>query len=182
MERVKRTGRVLKYRGAILDFYEDQMELPDGTSAYWDYVEHRNGAAAVLPVRDDGKIFLVRQYRNALNEEMLEIPAGAKNEKNEPSVECAARELEEEIGYRPGHLEKLICVSTTVAFCNETIDVFLATNLIPSVQHLDAEEFLEVEVYDLEELCDMIYAGKIKDAKTVAAILAYKNKVGKFEK
>lgn len=176
MERVKRVDRILKHSGSIVDVYDDIMEMPDGSRAHWDYVEHRKGAAAVLPVRSDGKLILVRQYRSALNMDTLEIPAGSKEEKSEPSDICAAREMEEEIGYRAGKMEKLINVCTTGAFCNESIDIYLATELIHTQQHLDPTEFLNVEVYDVEELCDMIYRCEIVDAKTVAAILAYKNK------
>ena len=176
MDRVKRKERILKYRGAIVDVYDDIMEIPDGSTAHWDYIEHRNGAAAVLPVLEDGRVVLVRQYRSALDQETLEIPADAKEEKEEPSMECAAREMEEETGYRPGSLEELITVCTTGAFCNESIDVYLARNLTKTSQHLDRDEFLNVEFWDLDEACSKIYSMEIKDAKTVSALLAYKNK------
>ena len=176
-ERAKREKRELVYAGAILDVYQDHMRLANGKEEVWDYVAHRKGAAAVLAVREDGKLLMVRQYRNALDRETLEIPAGARDSCTEPTIVCAARELEEETGYRCDKLEFLITVHTTVAFCNEAIDIYLAKNLIPSVQHLDEAESIEVEAWDLEELCSMIYSGKLQDAKTVAAILAYKNKI-----
>ncbi len=173
---VKRIKRELKYQGAIVDIYTDYMQMPDGKVAEWDYVAHRKGAAAVLAVQEDGKLLMVRQYRNALERFSLEIPAGARDSRQEPTIVCAARELEEETGYRCEHLEFLISLRTTVAFCNEEIDIFLARDLIPSKQHLDPDEYLEIEAHSLEELCDWIYEGKLQDSKTVAAVLAYKNR------
>ena len=173
---IKRVNRVLEHQGSILDIYSDYMELPDGKIEKWDYVEHRKGAAAVLPVLPNGKILMVRQYRNALSRFTLEIPAGARDSVTEPTVECASRELEEETGYRCDNLEFLLSLRTTVAFCNEMIDVYVARELIPSKQHLDEGEFIELEEHSLEELCQLVYQGIIQDSKTVAAIMAYKNK------
>lgn len=177
MQPVKRVKRELKYQGAIVDFYTDHVKLPNGNTAQWDYIEHRKGAAAVVAVLPDGKLLLVKQYRNALDRFTLEIPAGARDSKEEPHIKCAARELEEETGYRCENLEFLISIRTTVAFCNEEIEVYVARDLIPSKQHLDPDEFVEVEAHSVEELCQWIYEGKIQDSKTVAAILAYKNKI-----
>ena len=173
---IKRIGRTLRYQGAIVDFYTDHMELPNGHTADWDYIEHRKGAAAVVAVQPDGKLLMVKQYRNAIGRYTLEIPAGARDSKEEPYEKCAARELEEETGYRCEILEYLISIKTTVAFCNEGIEVYVARELIPSRQHLDPDEFVELEAHSLEELCQWIYEGKIQDSKTVAAILAYKSK------
>lgn len=178
MDRMKRIDRVLKYRGAIVDFYDDVMESPRGDIAHWDYIAHRKGAAAVLPVTADGKIIMVRQYRNALERETLEIPAGARDDVSEPRKICAARELEEETGYRAGKMELLITVATTVAFCNEVIEIYLATDLEKvGEQHLDQNEFVEIETYTIEELKDMVFSQKIQDSKTVAAIMAYYGKL-----
>lgn len=173
---IKRVKRELVYKGSILDIYCDDIELPDGKVEKWDYVEHRKGAAAVVTVLDDGRLLMVRQYRNALNRFTLEIPAGARDHVNEPTIECAARELEEETGYRCENLEFLLSLRTTVAFCNEMVDVYVARNLIPSKQNLDEAEDIELQAYTLEELCQKIYSGEIQDGKTVAAIMAYKNK------
>ena len=173
---VKRVKRVLEHEGAIVNFYSDYMETPDGKIKTWDYVEHRKGAAAVVPVLPDGKILMVRQYRNALDRFTLEIPAGARDSVTEPTIECATRELEEETGYRCDNLEFLLSLRTTVAFCNEMVDVYVARNLLPSKQNLDEDEFIELEEHSLEELCQLIYQGIIQDGKTVSAILAYKDK------
>lgn len=175
-ESVVRLKRELKYEGAILKIYEDTV-MANGHEAHWDFIHH-DGAAAVLPVADDGKILMVRQYRNALDRQTLEIPAGKLDEPDEPKIECAYRELEEETGYRTEKLEYLMSLNTTVAFCDEAIDIFVARNLIPSHQHLDEDEVIEMEPWDLEDLLELIYTGKMTDAKTVAAISAYAAKYG----
>lgn len=172
---VKRINRELLRKGTILDIYTDTMQLPNGKIEEWDFISHRKGAAAVVPVRDDGKILMVRQYRNAIERMTLEIPAGSRDSVDEETIVCAARELEEETGYCSDNLTRILSLKTTVAFCDEFIDVYLAKDLKPGKQHLDEGEFIDVEAYDVDELCKLIYEGTIQDAKTVSAILAYKN-------
>ena len=177
-EEFKRIKRELVAKGHIIDYYHDTMQIPNGNVAVWDFIKH-NGAVAMVAVRDDGKLLMVRQYRNALERETLEIPAGGLNGPDEPTDLAAARELEEETGYRCEHPEFLMSIRTTVAFCDEKIDIYVARNLIPSRQHLDEDEFINVEAYSVEELVEMIYEGKLQDSKTVGAILAYARKYGK---
>ena len=177
MEKVIRLNRELKYQGTILKIYEDTV-LANGHEAHWDFIHH-DGAAAVLPVTAEGKILMVRQYRNALDRETLEIPAGKLDKPDEPKIECAYRELEEETGFCCPKLEYLMSVNTTVAFCNEAIDIFVARDLIPSKQNLDEDEVIDVEEWDLEALLQMIYDGTMTDGKTVAALCAYAVKYGK---
>ena len=179
IEILKRIKRELVYKGSILDIYKDTMQLPNGKTEEWDYVAHRMGAAAVLPVLPDGRIVMVRQYRNALERETLEIPAGCRDSLTEDTLVSASRELEEETGYRSDDISFLISLKTTVAFCNEAIDVYLAKNLVKGEQHLDDAESIEVEIHSLDELCDMIYKGQLQDSKTVSAILAYSNLANK---
>ena len=135
---VKRLKRELKYQGTILKMYEDTVEV-NGHQAKWDFIHH-DGAAAVLPVTEDGKILMVRQYRNALDRYTLEIPAGKLDSPDEAKIDCAYRELEEETGYRCDHLEYLMSVNTTIAFCDEALDIFLARDLKKTHQHLDPDE------------------------------------------
>ncbi len=171
-EHIKRLNRELKFRGKIIDFYQDTMEIDGDRTVVWDFIKHK-GAAAVVPVTDDGRILMVRQYRNALDRYTLEIPAGALDDEKEPGIECASRELEEETGYRSDTMEWLITLRTTVAFCNERIEVYVAKDLIPSKQHLDEDEFIDLQAYTLEELKKKIFSGEIEDAKTVASLMAY---------
>lgn len=176
VEPVIRLKRELKYTGTILKFYEDTV-IANGHEAHWDFIHH-DGAAAILPVTDEGKILMVRQYRNALDRYTLEIPAGKLDSPDEPKIECAYRELEEETGYRCEKLEYLLSVNTTIAFCDEAIDIFLARNLIPSHQHLDEDEQISIEEWELKDLQELIYTGKMTDGKTVAAIMTYAAKYG----
>lgn len=174
---VVRLGRELKYQGTILKIYQDTV-MANGHEAHWDFIHH-NGAAAVVPVTEDGKLLMVRQYRNALDRYTLEIPAGALDAPDEPKRDCAFRELEEETGYRVESketLEYLISVNTTVAFCDEAIDIFVARNLIASKQNLDEDEVIDVEAWEVADLEEKIYSGELTDGKTIAAILAYARK------
>ena len=175
-EQFKRLDRKLVYHGHIVDFYEDTMQVPNGNIVKWDFIKH-NGAAAVVPVLDDGRILMVKQHRNALDKEIWEIPAGGLNGK-EPFIECSHRELEEETGYHCEleDMEFLISIASTVAFCNERIDVYVAKNLVKTSQHLDEDEFINVKPYTTDELKKMIFAGEIQDAKTIASIMSYINK------
>lgn len=171
---VERLKRELKYQGTILKVYMDTV-MVNGHEAKWDFIHH-DGAAAVVAVNKDGKLLMVRQYRNALDRYTLEIPAGKLDFAEEPKIECAYRELEEETGFKTDKLEYLMSLNTTVAFCNEAIDIFLARDLIPSSQHLDPDEEITVEAWELNDLLELIYSGRITDGKTVAAILAYAHK------
>ncbi len=172
---MKRLKRELKYKGSIIPVYIDTIELPNGKVVEWDYIDH-NGAAAVVPVLDDGRILMVRQYRNALDRETLELPAGKKDKKGEPGLECAKRELEEETGYYSENVEWMLNLSSWVAFTNEIIEIFVATDLKKSQQHLDEDEFVDVEAYTVAELKKRIFKGEIEDSKTISGILAYESK------
>lgn len=175
MEKLERISRELIYKGAVIDFYQDKVKDENGLVKTYDSIIHK-GAAAVVAIKDDGKILMVKQYRNILDRFTIELPAGGKDSIDEPSIVCAARELEEETGYVSDSLELLLSIKTTVAFCNEAIDIYLARNLKPSKQNLDEGEFIDVYEYDIEVLIQMIYDCKIQDSKTVCALLAYYNK------
>ena len=175
MEEFQRLSRDLIAHGAIIDYYQDTIMVPNGNIAKWDFIKH-NGAAAVVPVDDEGRLIMVKQFRNALDRYTLEIPAGGLQSPEEPTRTAAARELSEETGYTSDHLELLLSIRTTVAFCNEKIGIDVADHLVPGSQHLDEDEFVQIFAYSVEELTEMIYSGQIQDSKTVAAILAYKDK------
>lgn len=175
-EEFKRLDRELIFKGSIIDYYKDTVQVPNGNIVKWDFIGHK-GAAAVVAVREDGKLLMVRQYRNALDRDTLEIPAGGLNGADEPTVKAAARELEEETGYRTlKEPEFLMSIRTTVAFCNEKIDIYVANRLEKSCQKLDEDEFIGVEAWDVHDLLEKIYDGTLQDSKTVGAILAYYHK------
>ena len=175
--RLHRTDRKLAAAGAVLEFYRDTMILPDGEEQTWDYVHHKKGGGACsVPVLPDGRILLIRQFRPAVDRVTLELPAGAKDSRGEDPMKTAARELEEETGYRPSTMTKLAHILTAVAWCNESTDIYLAEGLEKvSGQHLDEVEEIEICAFPLEELCRRIYVGEIQDAKTVAGIMAYRS-------
>ena len=150
----------LIHQGKVVGFYEDIVKLPSGKVVTWDLVKHK-GAAAVVPVTDKGTILLVRQYRNALDQETLEIPAGGI----EPG----------ETGFIAGKMTHLMTVITAIGFCDEKIPIYVATDLKLSKQHLDEDEFIDVEEYTIDEIKDMIFSGKIIDAKTISGVLGYLN-------
>lgn len=172
----KRIARNLVKKGQIIDFYSDTIKIDeDGRIVNFDFIDHK-GAAAMIPIDDDGRIIMVRQYRNAIDDYSLEIPAGSKNE-GEDYASCAIRECEEETGYLAGEVFHLIDVYTTVAFSNEKIAIYYTSGIKPSKQHLDDDEFVTIEKYTIDELTEKIFKGEIKDAKTVAGILALRTKL-----
>lgn len=176
-EKYERIDRKLVGSGSLVDYYHDSIRIPDGSVETWDFIDHK-GAAAVLPVLPDGRIVMVNQYRAALDSFSLEIPAGGYQFRGEPEMEAAARELKEETGYTAGKMEKILDIRTTVAFCNERIAIFLATDLEEGEQDLDPDEYLSVEVYSLPELVKMISEFRIVDSKTICAIMFYKDRIG----
>ncbi|SES91674.1 NUDIX hydrolase [[Clostridium] polysaccharolyticum] len=176
MEEMKRVKRNLVHKGRIIDVYQDDILTPAGDTVTYDIVEHK-GASSMVALDENGKVLMVRQYRTAIQKESLELPAGGINP-GEDTKTCAMRELEEETGYRPLEAHHLLDVYTSVGFCNEKIYIYYTDSLVSSRQNLDEDEFVHVERYAIEELVKMIEQGKIEDSKTVAGILAYKNKMG----
>lgn len=161
------------YEGRIINLRVDAVVLPDGKTTNREIVEYA-GAVAIVPVNEKGELLLVRQYRYAVGETLLEIPAG-KMEPGESYAACAGREMVEETGYEAGNLKHLISFYSTPGFTNEQIHLFLATDLVPKKQDLDEDEFIEVEIVSLKKAPEMILSGEICDAKSVAGILAALN-------
>lgn len=162
------------FEGKILNLRVDDVRLPNGKNATREIVEH-NGAVCVVPVAEDGTVYMVRQFRYPFQETMLEIPAG-KLDGDELPCAAANRELEEEVGVTAAELTYLGEIRPSVAYLTERIHVYLARGLTPTQQHLDEDEFLNIETYSLDALTGMILDGKISDAKTMAAILMVKMK------
>jgi ADP-ribose pyrophosphatase len=157
------------FRGRTINVDVDRVRLPNGKEMDMELVHHR-GAAAVVPVLEDGTVLLVRQYRYATGGWLLEIPAG-KIDGGEPPEACAARETEEETGYRAGKLEPLGWIWTTPGFADEKIWLYLATNLEPAEQGLEDDEVLSIETMPLEEAVEKAYRGEIHDAKSAVALM-----------
>ena len=162
------------FEGRIVRVLQDVITLPNGNEALREIVRRADGAC-VLPVLDDGRVVLVRQYRHTLRAMVLEVPAGTV-EPGEEHDACAMRELEEEAGYKASQVHLLAKVCGSIGFCGELIYVYYADNLTKGVCNPDPEEFIEVETYTLEEAVKMVFDGRIVDAKTATAILAYKEK------
>lgn len=172
----KQLSRKVVDKNVIFEYCKDQVELPDGKVEEYIACVHK-GAAAVVPVLPDGRILMVHQYRYAIDRNTVEIPAGGRDGADEPFEIAAKRELEEETGYTTDEeLQHLITIATAIAYCNEIIEVYVARGLRKTEQHLDPDEFIEVVPYDIEELVDMIYEGRIQDSKTIASIMAYYRK------
>lgn len=159
----------LVYDGGLLKVYRDEVALPDGSQAWREYIRHP-GAVAVVPLFDDGKVLLERQFRYPHRREFIEIPAG-KLEPGEPHLDTAKRELLEETGYTAAEWTRLFVMHTAIGYADETIEIFLARKLTAGTRKLDAGEFLEVLLVDFPEAIRMIRDGRISDAKTVAALL-----------
>ena len=170
-KQIKLLNRTKKYQGTILTIFDDEVEI-NGNICHWDYLENTS-AAAILPVLPDGKILMVRQYRLAVNDYTLEIPAGKLDNKNEDFLVCAKRELEEETGYKSDDFEELLTMCSSVTFWDSRVKVYVAKNLQPGQFKNDRDEETKIEIYDLQDLKKMVLNGTIYDSKTCAAIMAY---------
>ena len=161
------------YDGIILHVERWQVRCPNGQMAPREIVRH-NGAAAVVPVFEDGSTLLVRQHRVAVDRVTLEIPAGKLDGPGEDPLDCAVRELSEETGLRAEHMTLLTSLLTTPGFCTEKIAIYLATGLSQGDMHLDADEFLGLLRMPLEEAVGMVMRGEIRDGKTICGLLMAK--------
>lgn len=161
------------YKGMILDLNIHRVLFPSGSEKTREVVTHKS-AVTVLPVHSNGKISLVRQYRHAVDEDLYEIPAGLI-EPDEDPIDTAVRELQEEIGYKPGIIEKIFEFYTSPGYSTESIIFYFATDLIPSKLAEDEDEYIEVHDFTLEEIKKMIESGDIKDGKTIMAYCWYKS-------
>jgi ADP-ribose pyrophosphatase len=179
MEKKKPERNILNhkelYHGKIVDLYVDTIQHPSGRQAIREVVVHPGGVAAV-PVLEDGRIVLVRQYRYPLDKYILELPAG-KLDSNQPPLETIKRELEEEIGYRAEELSYECCFYSSPGFCDEIIHLFIARSLTQVPQRLEEGEHITVEIASLEECLRMIASGEIADGKSILGILWYKSKI-----
>jgi 8-oxo-dGTP pyrophosphatase MutT (NUDIX family) len=172
-------GEEVVHEGPVVRVARATISGPDGTT-YEREVVHHPGAVAVVPVLDDGRtVVLVRQYRSALDALVLEIPAGKCDVDGEPPELTAARELEEEVGYRADSLERLCVIHNSPGFSDEQVVVFLAERLEEgtATPHGIEEEHMAVEHVSLEDADQLIADGHITDAKTVVGLLLARDRL-----
>ena len=173
----KRVGSERIFEGRIISLKVDRVELPSGKVTTREVVEH-SGAVAVIGFLREDRVVLVRQFRYPAGREMLEIPAGGLHPGEDPA-EAAARELEEETGFRAGKLAKIAEFYTTPGFTNEIMHLYLAEGLEGSRPNPDEDEFLEVEIWPLSEALEAARDGRIRDGKTIAGLLLVGRALGR---
>ena len=157
------------FRGKVVDLSVEAIELPNGKTTELDIIRHP-GAAAMVPLTADDEVVLVRQFRYATGSWLLEVPAG-KLDRGEAPEACAARELEEEIGFVPGEVLPLGWIWTTPGFTDEKIWLYLCRDLSPGRQELQGDEVLTVETVGFDEAVQKVHTGEICDGKSVCALL-----------
>jgi ADP-ribose pyrophosphatase len=156
------------YKGKVVTLNIDTVLLPNGVTVDLETIRHP-GAAAVVPMKDDGTVVLIRQFRHAAGGFIYEIPAGKLNPGEDP-LSCASRELEEEIGYRASSFQLLSSIFTAPGFADEVIHIYEATGLTKGRQRLDRDEVLDVVEMPLSDAVDKIQDGTIRDAKTIVGL------------
>ena len=161
------------FDGTMLKVRRDTVRLPDGSQGTREYIRHP-GAVAVVPLLDDGRVLLERQFRYPHGREFIEVPAG-KLDPGEPHLATAKRELLEETGYKAKEWQRLGVIHTAIAYTDEAIELFIARKLTHVGSQLDQGEFLETLTVGFDEAIAMIRDGRITDAKTVAALLLVKD-------
>ncbi len=159
----------LLHKGNFLELRRDHVRLPDGNAATREYVVHP-GAVAIVPLLDDGRVVLERQFRYPVGRVVLEIPAG-KIDPGEPTLQCAIRELREETGYSARQWARATLVHNAAAYSTEIIEIWFARGLSAGVQQLDSGEFIELCLLDERELDARAAAGEITDVKTLIALM-----------
>ena len=158
------------FEGKILHVERWQVTCPNGSPAMREIVVHK-GAAAVVPVYEDGTTILVRQHRVSVDRVTLEIPAGKLDSADEDPYDCAVRELEEETGLTADRFTLLTSLLTTPGFCTEKIGIYLAQGLHQGQTHPDEDEFLGLVRMPLDEAIAMVMRGEIRDSKTICGLL-----------
>lgn len=172
---MSRITQELLYQGRIFDITREQHQMPDQRRSTFEFLRHPGGAA-VLPVFDDGRLLLIRQFRPSIGDFVHEIPAGRLEVDEDPAA-CVARELEEEVGYQTGRLQPLGFIYSSIGFCDEKIYLFVATRLEQTKTALEPDEYIEPLIVTLQQALEMISDGQIADAKTQVALLRYALKV-----
>ena len=162
------------YRGKIVNLCVDNIRLPSGRTSVREVVHHPGGVTAV-PILDDGRLLLIRQFRYPLRKFIFELPAG-KLDSDQPPLETMMRELEEETGYKAGAMDFECSFYTSPGISDEVIHLYTARKLAPVSQRLEEGEHITVEADTLTECLQKIESGKIMDGKTILGIIWYQNK------
>jgi ADP-ribose pyrophosphatase len=177
VEKTISTERV--FEGKMIKLRVDTVALPNGSTATREVIEHP-GAVAVIALNEQGDLLMVRQYRHATGEILLEIPAG-KRDPGEDPLTCARRELEEETGFRARQWKSLFSYFSTPGFSDELLYIIMASDLEPGVAHTDDEEFIEVATVPVAEALRMVFRGEIRDAKSIIGILVLNRMITQSE-
>jgi ADP-ribose pyrophosphatase len=165
---------VLKYHCKIFDVLEQTILLPDGKSIKQNMIDHKP-TVAIVAINENQEILLIEQYRNAIKNNLLEIPAGTMDHKGESPIDCALRELAEETGFKAKSMIKLFEGYLLPGYCNEYMHFFLARNLYTEPLPPDEDEFIKVIPTAVARAKDMLRDGKIIDAKTALGIILADN-------
>ena len=165
-----KTGSQEIFDGVILHVFKDSVELPNGKPATREVIRHV-GAVGVIPITEDGKVLIERQFRYPLDRVVVEIPAGKLDSFTEDRLSAAKRELEEETGYTAQEWISMGDYYPAPAYCDERITLYLARGLQLGQRHLDEDEFLNFEFIPLAQLVEDVMNGQITDGKTQVAIL-----------
>lgn len=160
------------FSGRLLGLKVLKVKLPDGRTTWREIVYHP-GAVAIVPILQGNKIILVQQYRKAVGENLLEIPAGTLHPKEKP-LKCAQRELIEETGYKANNMEKILDFYSTPGYTTEKIYLFKATGLVKTKSRQEKDEFIKIVIITIDRLKKMFKEGHIKDAKTIVALSCLK--------
>lgn len=159
------------YDGRLFDVELDELQMPDGVRVRREIIRHP-GAVAMIPVAEDGRLLFVTQYRHAAGRRLLELPAGTLERGEEPRA-AAIRELQEEVGYRPGRLEAMGGLFVAPGYTSEYIHLFVCSALEESSLEGDEDEDIEVERRTVDEALAALESGEICDAKSVIGVLRY---------
>ena len=162
------------YKGKVFDLQVDEISYDSGNKGIREIALH-DGGAVVLPLKDDRKIVMIRQFRYPFNKFMIELPAG-KLDKGEDPFNCASRELEEETGYKSNNIIRLGSICTTPGFCSEVLNLYLAKDLVAGEHNRhEGETGMEVLEFPVEDVEKKIKQGEITDAKTICAMYLAEN-------
>jgi ADP-ribose pyrophosphatase len=159
----------LVHRGRVFDFTKERVTLTNGVTVDMEVIRHP-GAAAIVPLTAQGGVIMLRQYRHAVGGSLWEIPAGTMDEDDASPLACARRELVEETGFSAATWDTLGELTPVPGYSDERIHLFLARDLSPAAQDLDADEIVAVHTLPMDEVRQMVFDGRITDAKTIAGL------------